>query len=51
MKVVVQSMIEEKKRKNLRMTALANDISVSQVLEMFIDKFIEKPKEVLKILK
>ncbi len=51
MKVVVQSMIEEQKRKNLRITAMQNDVNVSQVLEMFIDKFIEQPQNILKILK
>ena len=51
MKVVVQSMIEKQKRKNLRITAMQNDVNVSQVLEMFIDKFIEQPQNILKILK
>lgn len=51
MKVVVQSMIEEEKRKNLRITAMQNDVNVSQILEMFIDKFIEQPQKILKILK
>ena len=51
MKVVVQSMVEEKKRKNFRLTALQNDLTVSQILEMFIDKFIANPKKVLEMLK
>ena len=51
MKVVVQSMIEEQKRKNLRITAMQNDVNVSQVIEMFIDKFIAEPQKVLNMLK
>ena len=51
MRVIVQSQIDELKRKQLKIAAINNDIKVSNLLELFIDKFIEQPERILKVLR